>query len=206
MDVPRLLLISDGSSHENPRFMSIMEEACAAGIEAIQLREKQLDEREFYLLSRQLREISKKYGVRLYINECVEIAKLIGADGVHLPEKNLSSLPCRDIQVGVSVHSIDAARQAEKEGADYITFGPIFSTASKERYGSPQGLKILKKLTASVEIPVIAVGGIDRMRAVDCIRHGAYGISVISNIMHASQVGEAVQTMKKVMEETCERG
>lgn len=206
MCVPRLFLISDGSSKQNPCFISILEEACEAGIEAIQLREKDLNEKELYGLARELREVTRKYGVELYINEHLNIARAVEADGVQLPEKSLSSSLCKDIQVGVSVHSLEAARRAEDKGADYITFGPVYSTPSKVRYGPPQGLAALKEITSLVKIPVFAVGGIDAMRAVDCIRHGAYGISVISNIMQASQVGVAVRTMKKVMEETCEKG
>jgi thiamine-phosphate pyrophosphorylase len=148
-----------------------------------QLREKELTARHLYTLAAEMKSILSTSGSMLLMNERLDIALASGSDGVHLPE---SSCPADSIRrkspgllFGQSVHSLATALQAEKAGVEYLLFGPVFATPSKERYGPPQGLDALETLCRSVTIPVYAVGGIMPERACACIEKGAYGIAAL---------------------------
>jgi thiamine-phosphate pyrophosphorylase len=187
MRVPRLLLITDGCCDDQSKLYQLLS-ACRSGIPGIQLREKQMEARRLWEFSKQLRETTARNGVFFSINERTDIALAVGADGVHLPESGISpSIPKKlrpSLMVGVSVHHIDRALQAEQEGADYVLFGPLFNTPSKKAYGPPQGLEILEKIACSVSIPVLAVGGITPRDVKRCLAAGAYGVSAISAFSH----------------------
>jgi thiamine-phosphate pyrophosphorylase len=126
--------------------------------------------------------------VRVYVNDRLDVALATGAAGVHLGEKSLPlgaviewrrSTGRSDFQVGVSCHSLESARAAEQGGADYIFFGPVYATPSKAAYGAPQGIERLREVCRSVEIPVLAIGGINLENAGACLEAGAAGIAAI---------------------------
>jgi thiamine-phosphate pyrophosphorylase len=127
-------------------------------------------------------------GVRVFMNDRLDVALAAGAAGVHLGEKSLPleaviewrrSTGRSDFQVGVSCHSLESARAAELGGADYIFFGPVYATPSKAAYGAPQGIERLREVCRSVEIPVLAIGGINLENAGACLDAGAAGIAAI---------------------------
>ena len=142
-----------------------VETALQAGVKYIQLREKRLPTRMMLDMAYWMRELTREYGAKLLVNDRVDIALAVGADGVHLGQKSLPAHAARKIAgdnflIGVSTHSIDEALQAEQDGADFITLGPVYTTPSKLRYGDPIGVDILKQVKSRVSVPVLAIGGI----------------------------------------------
>jgi len=138
------------------------------------------------------------------VNDRVDIAMAVGADGVQLPENGFPPRAARraaagKILVGVSAHSLERARSAEHEGADFITFGPVFDTASKLRYGPPQGLDALRRVAGGVNVPVFAVGGITPERALRCTACGASGVAVISAVLGSTDVGRTLREFEDAM-------
>ena len=189
----RLCLITDRSLFEGQKsFLFAVEAALMGGVKALQLREKDLSDSDFIKLGIQLRILTSNYKAKLIINSRAEIAEKIGADGVHLTETRLpanevkSSFP--GLIVGVSTHSLEGAHLAEKERADYITFSPIYKTPSKASYGPPQGLNLLRKVTQAVRLPVLALGGITLHRVPECLKQGAFGVALISDIWDSSHI------------------
>jgi thiamine-phosphate pyrophosphorylase len=164
-------------------------QACRAGVRAVQLREKDLSGRDLYRQARLLRRVTRETGSRLFINDRLDIAIAGEADGVHCPERGLPPDLARKLfpggLVGASVHSPAAAEKARLCGADFLMFGPVFSTPSKLQYGPPQGLAALSDVTRQVSLPVLAVGGITPDKAFLCLRCGAAGVAVISAVLSA---------------------
>jgi thiamine-phosphate pyrophosphorylase len=161
-------------------------------VRAVQLREKDLPADALYRLAGELRLLTSRYGALLMINTDMDLARDVGADGVHLPENGLSVEEVRTIigqerLIGVSCHSLASARAAEKSGADFVTFGPVFLTPSKAAYGRPVGLERLSEATAALRIPVFALGGINEANTPQILAAGAHGIALISAIMTAYQ-------------------
>jgi thiamine-phosphate pyrophosphorylase len=210
----RLYLVSDrrlirGGSDETIGAESValaaaLETACRAGVRAIQIREKDLDAKTLHAMVCRVRDVTGGCRAKLFVNDRVDVAMATGADGVHCPERGF---PVPDAvrllgpsrHVGASTHSLARAQQAEGLGADFITFGPVFSTPSKTAYGAPQGLKALGEVAEAVAIPVFAIGGITPERAAPCLDRGASGVALISSILAADDIARAVDDFTKVM-------
>ena len=174
-------------------------EVAAAGIDWVQIREKDLPARELASLTRQALAIGKKTSAkrssstRVLVNDRLDVALAERAHGVHLGESSLLVAEAKrlivptvhkqavdeTLLVGVSTHSIEAAQAAEQDGADYLFFGPIFPTPSKQQFGPPQGTRSLQQVCGTVSIPVLAIGGITLDNAASCIHAGAAGIAAI---------------------------
>jgi thiamine-phosphate pyrophosphorylase len=172
-----------------------IEAAASAGVDWIQIREKDLSGRDSALLvGEALRRVAKSAAghavpTRLVVNDRLDVALSEHAGGVHLSGQGLPVAAvkrlavccpdCQEFLIGVSCHSLEAARSAERDGADYVFFGPVFATPSKAVYGAPQGLERLAEVSAAVSIPVIAIGGITLENAAGCLRAGAAGLAAI---------------------------
>ncbi len=167
--------------------------AVAAGVDWVQIREKDLPGRELLALARAAIGIAHENAAAgkagVVVNDRLDVALAAGAAGVHLGGE---SLPARDairwcrggnapaeFLIGVSCHSLEEAREAENDGASYAFFGPIFETPSKERFGAPQGIARLAEVCRAVRIPVIAIGGVSEENGPECIGAGAAGIAAI---------------------------
>jgi thiamine-phosphate pyrophosphorylase len=162
--------------------------AVAAGAGWIQIREKDLEARSQVELVRFAVAETHATPARVLVNDRLDVALAANAAGVHLGEKSLPledvgdwrrSAGRADFLIGVSCHSQESARAAERGGADYIFFGPVFATPSKAAYGAPQGIDRLREVCASVEIPVLAIGGVNLENARECLEAGSAGIAAI---------------------------
>lgn len=195
----KLYLITDRKQTKLP-LPEAVRLALQGGVKAIQLREKDLPVRELLDLARELRKITNEFGARLLINDRVDIAVAVDADGVHLGHQSMPPKPVRkmigkDKLIGVSTHNLSEARTAEAGGADFITLGPVFFTESKAGLGSPVGLEYLKSVKNWIQISVFGLGGINSGNAGQVLAYGADGISLISAIFSADQIRQAAESM-----------
>ncbi len=201
----RLYLITDRKLFKSLcAFYLAIEDALSGGVKAIQLREKDLTARELFEIASWMRELTSKYDAKLFINDRVDIALAVGADGVHLGQKSIPVQAVRDsfgnkLIIGCSTHSLEEALKAEKEGADFITIGPIYETPSKVIYGKPIGVEVLKKTKLSLSIPVFAIGGIKLNNVEDLKESGVDGIALISAILAEKNIKETTMEFMRLL-------
>jgi thiamine-phosphate pyrophosphorylase len=206
----RLYLITDREQTRMP-LPEAVRQALDGGVRAVQLREKDLPVRELLALARDLRTLTGEYGAKLFINDRVDVAVAVGADGVHLGQRSMPASAVRKIVgttmlIGVSTHSAGEARAAQAEGADFITFGPVFETPSKAPYGPPLGPIAIREVKNEVALPVFAIGGIRSGNLLPVLSAGADGVAMISAILSAEDIPRAaaafdkgIATIKKVV-------
>jgi len=198
----RLILITDRKLCTN--LTSRISQACSAGIKAVLLREKDLEDGYLLALSKKIKVITGKTNSKLFISDRYDIAILSGAEGIHSPEKGITPqqlIKPVNLLIGRSVHSIASAQTAEKLGFDYLLFGSVYRTPAKIKYGAPKGLKKLKEVCDAVNIPVFAVGGINPKRAGKCLQSGAHGAAVIRELMLSDNIKKTVNEFKDEMGE-----
>jgi thiamine-phosphate pyrophosphorylase len=191
-----------------------IETAAAAGVDWIQIREKDLSGRDCGLLTREALQRAAKSPAsnaaptRILVNDRLDVALSEGAGGVHLGENSLP-LPeakrlvkaqalSQHFLIGISCHSVETARSAASGGADYLFFGPIFATPSKAEFGAPQGLERLAEVCRAVSIPVLAIGGITLANASGCLAAGASGIAAIRLFQDARDITSLVQSLRQL--------
>jgi len=182
-----------------------IEQAAKAGVDWIQLREKDLSGKQLVELVSEAVRITSGASAIL-INDRLDVACAAEAAGVHLGEQ---SLPVKEAKrlaaervaeksflVGASVHSLETAQQAEQAGASYVIFGPVFATPSKASFGEPQGLERLREVCRKLQIPVLAIGGIVLEDAQDCLDAGAGGIAAIRLFQESHDLPEVVKRLR----------
>ena len=172
--------------------------ALEGGVRAVQLREKGLPVRELLALAREIRTITREFGAKLIVNDRVDVAVAVDADGVHLGHASMPPEPVRRIVgsrmlIGVSTHTSEEALAAEAGGADFITFGPVFSTPSKQAYGPPAGIGALRDVKKLVSIPVFGLGGIRPENIAEVLRTGTDGVAMISAVFAADDIRKAAE-------------
>jgi thiamine-phosphate pyrophosphorylase len=180
--------------------LSVVEEALHGGVRAIQLREKDLSTKELYETAYELRRLTTRFGAKLFINDRVDIALAVDADGVHIGGGSLPLYKVRRLLgerklIGVSCHNQVQAITAQELGADFITFGPVYFTASKAAFGDPVGPRLLQTVTETVQIPVFALGGVNRENCTEAVSCGVRGVALISAVMSAANPREAAKAI-----------
>mgnify|MGYP001091425290 CR=1 FL=1 len=192
MSLPSLYLITDRHQVPSGRdFYGVLEELLAAGVKLVQLRERDLPADELYAMAKKVREMTLRHQGLLVINDRVDVALAVAADGVHLRRTSLPADAVRKILgstrlIGVSTHSEEEIAGAAQQGADFVTFGPVYFTRSKAAYGFPKGLSDLQKACQSNPLPVYALGGINVTNTPATLVTGVHGIAVISTLMAAA--------------------
>lgn len=192
-----LYLITDQYIVKGLSHIKIAEKALLGGARFIQYREKQLSKKESYKIALQLKEITKKFDATLIINDDIDIAMAVDADGVHLGQEDFPVQIARKILgeskiIGLSTHSLIEAQEAQGSCADYIAIGPIFRSTTKD-VREPLGADIIKEIKKIGRLPVIAIGGINEENIADVIKAGADGTAVISAIIAKEDITGAVK-------------
>jgi len=200
-----LYVITDSEVSRGRSHIEVVEKALAGGATCIQLRDKKSSVRELFLIARDLRDITRENNVTFIVNDRLDIALAVGADGVHLGEDDLPLYAARYIMpeeafLGASPDTLQQAIDAERAGASYLGVGPVFYTSTKPDAGMPLGLNNFSKICRSVSIPVVGIGGIDESNAAEVINAGAAGVAVISGVVGAEDVKEAARRLKSKIE------
>ncbi len=197
----RLYFIADPEITNNRDIIEITETALKTGVNMLQLRAKKLGGHDLYTLALKLKRLSDIFGIPFVVNDRIDIALAVYADGVHLGQ---SDIPCREARrilgpdriIGITTDNTGELERAYSDGADYSGYGAIFSTASKtDTREKNVGIEGLEKFCKKSAMPVIAIGGINRSNAYDCIKAGASGVAVISAISLADNVEMAVKQL-----------
>ncbi|MFZ2473109.1 MAG: thiamine phosphate synthase [Methanothrix sp.] len=183
--------------------LSDVMQAVACGVEVVQYRNKNAETRQMYEEAVRLREICRDAGSIFLINDRVDIALAAQADGVHLGQ---SDMPCtaarkllgREKIIGVTVHNLAEALEAECIGADYLGVSPIFQTATKPDAGKPAGIRLIEEIRAEVDIPLIAIGGISHCNAGEVVRAGADGLCAISCVVAKENVRDEIIKFQEI--------
>ena len=189
----RLYAITDRHRCAPTPLVDVVSELLDAGVPAIQLREKDLDDTELLQLAQPIAELCRNYEAKLFINTSDKALQrstmsIASVAGVHLPADAESVRIVKaqtedNLCVGCSVHSLNAAEKRETEGADFVTYSPIYPTASKPGYGPAVGIEGLAKVVENVRLPVFALGGVTPARVTECLAAGAFGVAVMSGVM-----------------------
>ena len=210
----RRSLVAEPSADAGVALVRKVEAVLAAGIDWVQIREKDLPARQISQIAREVLRSTAASGCavrsvpRIIINDRLDVALTEGAGGVHLGETGLPVKDARaligkwtghkDFVVGASCHSVEAVRSAASDGADYVFFGPVFATPSKATFGLPQGLELLEDACRAVEIPVSAIGGITVENATKCLEAGARGIAAIRLFQDAADPAALIAALRRL--------
>ncbi|TKJ41259.1 thiamine phosphate synthase [candidate division LCP-89 bacterium B3_LCP] len=182
--------------------LEVLDELIAGGAKVVQLREKDLSDRDFFELATEFRRRTFQAGMTLIINDRVDICRAVEADGVHLGQDDFPLKTARRMLgpqtiIGVSTHSIEEAVQAEKEGADYINVGPIFATQTKEHTGTPVGIELFRKVNDLVNIPITVMGGIKLENLQQVLDAGVKRVAVVTGIISSDDIAIAVREFRR---------
>lgn len=195
-----LYLVTNRIGKTDEEFLTIIEDAILGGVSIVQLREKNTPTGEFYRLALRLKKLTSRYNIPLVINDRLDIALAIDADGVHVGQSDIPAdivrkIIGKDKILGVSAITVEAAKKAEKNGADYVGSGAIFPTQTKE--SNCISIEHLKKISNSVNIPIIAIGGLAENNIDSLANTDIGGISVVSAIMNSKNPKKSTEVLKK---------
>lgn len=200
-----LYAVTDRRWSEGTTLYEQVEQALQGGVSTLQLREKNLSDEEFLKEAMEIKELCKKYNVPLIINDNVDVAIKCGADGVHVGQEDMEASKVRekvgrDMIIGVSAHNVEEARRAVSNGANYLGVGAVFSTSTKDDV-DVLSKETLKDICLSVDVPVIAIGGINQDNIVELKGTGVDGVAVVSAIFSSENIVETCKKLRKLSEE-----
>ncbi len=193
----RVYLVTDRNCLKGKTLEEALEEALAAGVTLVQYRDKDTSGGDMYRRALRLKEICRKYGVPLLVNDRLDVALAVGADGVHLGQSDLPVAEARrlagpDFIIGATAHNVEEARRAEAEGADYLGCGAVFASGTKHDT-VPLGLDGLAAISRAVEIPLVGIGGVTAETYPDVLATGADGAAVVNGILGQEDITAAVK-------------
>lgn len=193
-----LYTIADTLGRPGVSFCELAEKLCRGGARLVQLRVKDLPSRKFLSIAHEVGAICRRHNCLLIINDRADVALAVDADGVHVGQEDLPLAAARRVIgphkiIGVSTHDPAQAQAAERSGADYIGFGPLFGTMTKATGYSARGLEQLREIRSLVQLPIVAIGGITAERAASAFAAGADAVAMISDLVLASDVTAKVQ-------------
>lgn len=200
-----LYAVTDRHWLGNQTLLEQVKEALDGGATCIQLREKQLDDKTFLQEAIEIQKLCKEYHVPFIVNDNVDIAKTMHADGIHVGQSDMEALDVRkelgkDVILGVSAQTVEQAKKAEAHGADYLGVGAVFPTGSKDD-AEDVSYETLKAICEAVSIPVIAIGGITQDNVKELAGSGIVGIAVISAIFAQKDITQATKDLKQATEQ-----
>lgn len=201
-----LYLVTDRGLSRGKTTLDIVTAAVSGGVTCVQLREKAASTREFIEEALTIRDYLRSVNIPLIINDRLDVALAVGAEGVHLGRTDLPPAMARAVAgnkliIGISVESIEDALAAEKNGADYLGVSPVFTTPTKTDTAPALGKCGLKAIRQAVRLPLVAIGGLNSGNAADIIRCGADGVAVVSAIVSAADPAQAARRLKSVIME-----
>ncbi|MBZ0271783.1 thiamine phosphate synthase [bacterium] len=198
-----LYVVSGQDDSAGRTSLDVLRAVLAAGVRMVQLREKSMPMRALYELGRAFREETAQSGCLLIVNDHVDLALAIGADGVHLGQDDLPTAAARaiapDLLIGRSTHSVEQAVAAEREGADYVNIGPIYPTLTKKGHSTFFGPAIVGDVLRHVGIPVTCMGGINAGNIDDVLDAGARIVAVVTAVTSAPDITEAARNLRRIM-------
>lgn len=190
--LPPLYAILDPEPTKGRAPESVLRELLEGGAAMLQLRVKTMAPSDFFQLAQRARAETRTHGCKLIVNDRVDIALACHADGVHLGQEDLPLAVGRKLMaaklVGISTHDIEQAQEAERNGADYIGFGPMFGTTTKDTGYAARGVDMLRKIRAAVKLPIVAIGGINEQNVQQVWQAGADSAAIISDILGADDI------------------
>lgn len=198
----RLLLyyITDRKAVPGGDLLPLIERAVAAGVDLIQIRERDLATRALLALVEAAVRRARGTATQILVNDRLDVALAAGAAGLHLPAHGLPVADVRraypDLLIGASCHNLDELRRAEQGGADFAVFGPVFETSSKKPYSPPLGVEKLAEAARAAKIPVLALGGLTLANAAACLAAGAAGLAAISLFQQAADLKGTVKQLR----------
>jgi thiamine-phosphate pyrophosphorylase len=197
LQLPPLYAILDPEQTQGRSPELVLRGLLDGGAKILQLRAKNMSPREFLQLAKEAREMTRACACRLIVNDRLDIALACAADGVHLGQEDLPLAPARKLMgdriIGISTHDLEQARAAERGGADYIGFGPMFGTSTKETGYSARGVEMLREIRAAVSLPIVAIGGITEANVTEVWNGGATSAAIISDILRSDDVPTKVK-------------
>ncbi len=197
---PLLYYITDRKNVSEGNLLPVIEHAVQAGIDLIQIRERDLDTRPLLALVEAAMARARGTATRILVNDRLDVALAAGAAGLHLPTHGLPVAEVRsrypELLLGASCHNLDELRRAQEGGVDFVVFGPVYETPSKKAYGPPLGLEKLAEAVRAASIPVLALGGITLANARPCLEVGAAGLAAISLFQSSRHLQETVRQLR----------
>lgn len=202
----RLYVITDERLSRGRSHLAVAEAAIRGGADVVQLRDKEASGARLYEVALALRRLTRDAGVPFLVNDRLDVAMAVDADGVHLGQEDLPASAARRILgpgkvLGVSAETVGEALLAEREGADYLGVGPVFEArGTKPDAGRPRGLEQIARIRAESGLPIVAIGGIDAGNARQVRNAGANAVAVISAVVAADDIEEAARRLKRSLE------
>jgi thiamine-phosphate diphosphorylase len=195
--LPRLYAVLDPEQTKGRATETVLRELLEGGVKVLQLRAKAMPAGDFLQLACVTRALARSYGCRLIVNDRVDIALACDADGVHLGQEDLPLRAAKKLMpdkiIGISTHDAEQAKEAEAGGADYIGFGPMFATTTKETGYAARGLDMLAQVRGAVKLPIVAIGGITENNVARVWQSGADSAAVISDILGAEEIAPKIK-------------
>ncbi len=197
-------LVTDRPALGGRELVEVVAAAVAGGVGMVQLREKTVGTREFVELARAVLAVVRPRGVPLLVNDRLDVALAVGADGVHVGQDDMQPADVRALLgpgaiVGLSVTGEEETRAAAGLPVDYLGAGPVFATATKKDAGAPQGIEGLRRMTALAEVPVVAIGAITAQNAASVLETGVAGLAVVSAICSAADPCAAARELSDIV-------